>query len=468
MTQKTQNRWAGRRLWLLPALAALLLLAACGREEAAAAPTPAPTETPAPTAVPAPKEIELGGRAWRREAEVLVLPADTPLSALETALGEFDGLSTVTFVDGAVPWETQDALRRAFPDITFYWSTELLGRVFSARTERVSFAGEALTEADLKELEENAFRLSRLRSVDLTGCEIDNETLHALDAALGEIDVIWSFTVYGAEVRSTDEELDLSHIAVYDRGAELETALGWFSHLKKVDMSYCGMSNEELDALNRRHEDVRIVWTVFFSIFSVRTDETNFIAARTYNKAPVYSNDCAVLRYCTDMIALDLGHKDLTDLSFLYDMPQLQYLILVENNIRDITPIGSLKELKYLEIFWTKVEDLSPLINCTELEDLNICYIYSRPDPAFAVLMQMPWLERLWYCGNALKDEQVQALRENMPQCEMYLEPRGESTGGTWREHPHYYAMRDVFGMYYMPGGTNGVAADGSQIIING
>jgi hypothetical protein len=82
--------------------------------------------------------------------------------------------------------------------------------------------------------------------------------------------------------------------------------------------------------------------------------------------------------------------------------------------------------------------------------------------------MQMPWLERLWYCGNALSQEQIDALQANMPRCEMYLAPHGESTGGTWRYHPHYYEMRDVFEMYYMEGGTNGVAADGSQIVRRG
>ena len=80
----------------------------------------------------------------------------------------------------------------------------------------------------------------------------------------------------------------------------------------------------------------------------------------------------------------------------------------------------------------------------------------------------MPQLERLWYCGNNMTDEQLDELKAALPDTEMYLLPHGESTGGTWRTHPHYYEMRDFFGMYYMPGGTNGVAEDGSQIIIDG
>ena len=82
--------------------------------------------------------------------------------------------------------------------------------------------------------------------------------------------------------------------------------------------------------------------------------------------------------------------------------------------------------------------------------------------------MQMPWLQRLWYCGNGLTDEQIEQLQANMPACEMYMEKHGEATGGTWREHPHYFEMRDVFEMYYMPGGTNGVDDSGHQIVVRG
>ena len=50
----------------------------------------------------------------------------------------------------------------------------------------------------------------------------------------------------------------------------------------------------------------------------------------------------------------------------------------------------------------------------------------------------------------------------------MCIRDSGEPTGSTWREHPHYFEMRDFFGMYYMPGGTNGVDENGNQIIVTG
>ena len=40
-------------------------------------------------------------------------------------------------------------------------------------------------------------------------------------------------------------------------------AVGSMAALKKIVMSDCGISNEEMDALNRKFDDVRVVWTVY-------------------------------------------------------------------------------------------------------------------------------------------------------------------------------------------------------------
>ena len=44
------------------------------------------------------------------------------------------------------------------------------------------------------------------------------------------------------------------------------------------------------------------------------------------------------LQYCTDLIALDLGHNGIDDLSWLEPLQNLQLLILSDNRMKDITP----------------------------------------------------------------------------------------------------------------------------------
>ena len=412
--------------------------------------------------------VEIGSRRLVSTAERLQLPAALAGEDLYETLSLLPELRYVHFINGAVPIPAQDALRAAFPEIDFHWNVELLGRVFSSDAAELSWAGQALTEEDLALLRDNVFRFPAMERLDLTDCGLGTDELRPLAEALPGVCVVWTMELYGVTVSTDAAEIDLSLHLVRDGAAAVEEVLPCFPKLEKVIMTRCGLSNEEMDALNRRHEDVWFVWTVYFSIYSLRTDENNFIAARFVNHAELYSGQCYVLWYCTELQALDLGHKNLDDLTFLYGLPKLKWLILVENDLYDITPIGSLKDLIYLEIFNTKVEDISPLVNCKKLEDLNISYIYARPQAAFDALIQMPWLDRLWYCGCGLTEEQRAALREAMPACEMNLEPHAEPTGGGWREHPHYFAMRDFFGMYYMPGGTNGVDENGHQIVYRG
>lgn len=412
--------------------------------------------------------VSVGGKAVPMDAQRAVLRADTPLEELLDKLPFLPDLYRVSFAGGAVSYETQDALAAAFPGISFRWDVELLGRTASSAAKELSFAGSSLSERDVHTLCENLFRFPLLERIDLTGCGLAGEQIAAVRAASGAA-VLYELTLFGRTVSTDASELDFSGIRMgLSDVAVIEEALGEFPLLEKVVMCDCGISNEDMAALNDRHENVRFVWRVYFSGFSLRTDDTNFIAARVRNDFPIYSNDLEVLKYCPDLQALDLGHKNITHLNFLRYVPHLKYLILVENDVNDITPIGELQELTYLEMFWTKCEDISPLQNCKALTDLNISYIYCRPAKCLETLVNMPQLERLWYCGNNLDAGQLEELQAALPDTEMYLAPYGEPTGSTWREHPHYFEMRDFFGMYYMPGGTNGVDENGNQIIVTG
>lgn len=412
--------------------------------------------------------VSVGGKAVPMDAQRAVLRADTPLEELLEKLPFLPELYRVSFAGGAVSYEMQDALTAAFPALSFRWDVELLGRTASSAAKELSFAGSSLSERDVHTLCENLFRFPSLERIDLTGCGLTPEQIKAVRSASGAV-TVYELELFGKTVSTDALELDFSGIRMGLSGAAvIEEALGEFPLLEKVVLCDCGISNEDMAALNDRHENVRFVWRVYFSGFSLRTDDTNFIAARVRNEFPIYSYELEVLKYCPDLQALDLGHKNITSLDFLRYVPHLKYLIIVENDVNDITPIGELQELTYLEMFWTKCEDISPLQNCKALTDLNISYIYCRPAKCLETLVNMPQLERLWYCGNNLDAGQLEELQAALPDTEMYLAAHGEPTGSTWREHPHYFEMRDFFGMYYMPGGTNGVDENGNQIIVTG
>ena len=223
------------------------------------------------------------------------------------------------------------------------------------------------------------------------------------------------------------------------------------------DCLSCGISNEEMDRLNKQYDPIRFVWKVHFTLYTLRTDATYFCASdlpgNGYVAIKMTDEQLEPLKYCEDLIALDLGHMRYTDLSFLENMPKLQFLILVEAKFTDISPIGTLKELEYLEIFVNTIDDLSPLLQCPALKHLNIGYTSGFDT---SVLKQLTGLERLWYPGNKMSKEEIEELKAALPDTLCHVpdwDPDG-STGNGWREADIYFEMRNIFNMHYMPGGT--------------
>lgn len=56
----------------------------------------------------------------------------------------------------------------------------------------------------------------------------------------------------------------------------------------------------------------------------------------------------------------------LTDISFVEELTNLEYLITSYNSIRDITPVGNLTNLIYIDVSFNYIEDLAPLVTCRE------------------------------------------------------------------------------------------------------
>ena len=371
---------------------------------------------------------------------------------LESLLPLLPRLKTVDLRVSSFDAAQTDAFAAAHGELQTLFTVPLWGMEIPGDSTSLRLTSEAAGSAE--ELAAALKRLRRLEKLDLRDCPLSPDELVQILPCCEGVETDYVIRLYGRLFTAGTEEIDFSGMQIDDLG-ELETAIGLMPQLKKVVMCDCGIPDEEMDALNQRYAPIRFVWTVYFSIYALRTDATYFCAAdvpQLNYDAPVL-NDAQLypIRYCRDLIALDLGHMWIQDLSFLYNMPKLQYLILVGGRFRDITPIGSLEDLKYLEIFQTSPKDLSPLLNCKKLEHLNMCYCYGFD---LSPLKEMKQLKRLWYAG--LGTARGAALQEALPNTVVYCpytDPQG-STGGGWREDEAYYEMRDVFAMYYQPGGT--------------
>lgn len=260
--------------------------------------------------------------------------------------------------------------------------------------------------------------------------------------ALGE--VVTFQKTFTADTSAT--ALDLGEMQVKKLDAFIEY-LGQFPNLQQVDMFATRVYPASMDKLAQAFPQVEFGWTMRIGDHWVRTDATAFSTLHGNSDRQHTEEDFRYLKYCRNLLALDIGHNAVRDVSFLYDLPKLKVLILACNQIEDITPVGSLTELEYLELFKNDILDISPVQHCTKLLDLNICFNHISD---WSALEGLDRLERLWlFNSNNWSDkdpvpqEAIEALKAALPDCQ--IDSTSYSTLGGWRDHKRYYVVYNMF-----------------------
>lgn len=347
----------------------------------------------------------------------------------------------------------------ACPDIHTDYSFTLNGKSCTLDDESLDLVG--IKRRDIEELVKLLPSLSKLRTVELGAEEtkdasIEWEDIAQLVAAAPEADFNYSFTLYDKKFNLNDTEMDINHIKIYDNGELVRRILPCMSKLSYLDMDFCNVSNEDMAAIRDEFPNVKVVWRVWFGDnYSVRTDVEKILASRPVPGGALDDSDMEILKYCTDVKYLDIGHNPLiTDLSFAKCMPNLEVAVLAMNGCTDISALAECKHLEFLEIFSTNVSDLSPLSELKELRHLNIQYMPYLTD--ISPLYGLTELERLWIgCNTPIPAEQVEKMHEYAPDCEIDTTTMNNDS---WRYtgynekayeyilHPRYALLREQFG----------------------
>lgn len=224
-------------------------------------------------------------------------------------------------------------------------------------------------------------------------------------------------------------------------------------NLKKVDMFATPVNADQIAQLEAALPDVKFGWTMTIACSNpahperkfhyIRTDATAFSTLHNSRCRVHSSEDFAILKYCENLLGLDIGHNKVDDLSFLEYLPKLRVLIIGRNNITDLSPIRSCPDLEYLEAFTNSIESVEPLLSCPRLMDLNIPNNRIKDPELFA---QMTSLRRLWAFNyawrttnrNYVPEDIKKLVKEALPDCVVNF--RNSGTNG-WRENTDHYAV---------------------------
>lgn len=323
-------------------------------------------------------------------------------------------------------------------------SADVLGVKVKEGETTLDLTGVMKADSRIKQLISDLQQYPELTRVDLTGVSISTANKGLLVKTFPDIHFVWTVKLGNATFSSEDTVMDLDTPRGEVKLSQIAAALDALPGIERVIMHKYTPKLATLDSyLLTPYPDVQFEWTLNWLICNgrrirLRYDATVFSTGKG-RQDPRYTSKqiWEKLQYFPDLVAIDVGHNNVSDLSFLSNFPGLKRLICIDSKkpVTDISVLAELKELEYIELFMQDITDISALANHEKLLDLNLCH---NNVTDLSPLYSCTSLERLWISYNPnLTAEEVAKLQEKLPNC--VIETKSyESTGAGWRKHPRY------------------------------
>ncbi|MEX1376323.1 MAG: hypothetical protein AB1Z23_02505 [Eubacteriales bacterium] len=395
--------------------------------------------------------IYIGGKYYDSDIDEIDLSKSDDWNYAEASvvLEHFTELQKIQMKSTQISAEQYAKLREQYPRIEMKMSVLFCDRYYDADAKQLDLA-----ECEEIDAEALAYFIN-IEKIDFGERILNDRMMDTVMKNCPDAQYVWNVELLDDVYSSTEEDINISYTAVKDFNT-FKHRLKYLTSLKRINMTYCYLKNENMEELTQMYPHVKFVWRVRVGDWELSTDLKAFSTGKTEvfdgiryfgDGVNLLDEDAAKLKYCTDLEALDIGHQMyITDYSFLQYMPKLKILIVAWTQLTDINQITHLKDLEYLEIFSNNIVDFSPLSQLTNLKYLNCS---NNEMDSVDVFMQMPQLEKLWLvsCEN-ISEEDRQRLVEALPDCEIVFDAQSPTHGG-WRSRDNeiYRAMRETFGL---------------------
>ncbi len=326
---------------------------------------------------------------------------------------------------------------------------DILRKVNFDGAEYLSDVKSLTLTADINESEIDRLKyFTALEIVDARACDGD-ELVNKISELYPQLKINSPITFLGVKVGTADEVIDLrgKKYSLKEVKAALAENLQYFNNLKKIDMCGCGLKNSEMQQLVEAYPDIKFVWIVKFGRWKVRTDAVVFSALNSnIEEQKIYSekNYAPLFKYCTDLIAVDLGHSVIANISSISNFKNLRALILTDNKITDISSFAELKNLEFIEMNINRVKSVEPLKDLKNLKYINIYSSKSATD--LSSLYNHDNLE-ITIFHRTVSQEERQRFRESNPNCQAFfsVDSAKITTNKAWRNNPYRISLKKAF-----------------------
>lgn len=331
--------------------------------------------------------VPLGGKTFASTAVQLNLSG---IEEQEIALLQYLPYVKTVTVSGGEP-EVLTQLKKHCRETGITFRLQVAGSILSEDTEELTLSGAENGDVALLHLAEG------LKKIHFAEPKAEGRLLTSLAEALPDTSVTWEKTVFGLTFSQDAAQIDLTEIlaldsnqkpgdrTAYQRGldypvlhteeevrsavkvfkghplpdksgitpeliAEAEAAMAYFPQAKQLVMCGCELDNEAMADFRERHRgEYKVVWSVDCGEIAPRTDAA-YIMPVKFHVYYLSTKQAYNLRYCEEATAVDIGHMNVSDISFVEFMPNLEYLILAHTSIQSIESLSKCPKLKFLEV----------------------------------------------------------------------------------------------------------------------
>ena len=362
-------------------------------------------------------DVEVAGTRYTPDVEHLTLKDGSfETEELLSDLKHLPKLASLELPMTTLTADQMQSITDAFPKLTVTYTLELFGKEVGPDLEEVDLSNFTPGEVD-ENLLEKLRLLSGLTRVRLMNAEGTSNFAPAdvkrLMDYLPGVAMDYSFELFGQTVTTADERVEFKEVEIGNEGIpEIRAALDILPNCTYFLMDDCGVDNEVMAQLRDDYPNTKVVWRVFWSSKHHALTDVEMINANSVKTEPVQ-----VLKYCTEVKYLDLGHSSrLTDIDFVRYMPKLQICIIVDSNVVDLSPLANCPDLEWLEIVYCrKIKDISVLANCKKLKGVNMSMAYGIED--ISPLYGLKDMERLYLGSTSITKEMYEEACEAMPNC---------------------------------------------------
>lgn len=335
-------------------------------------------------------------------------------------------LKTIILENSDTSADLIQALKEAYPDASVGYSVQLPGQTVSSDTTSLDLSG--LRSDQVDEAAAALVNLPDLETIQLSDTMAISDVAKLAQACPGAA-FDYNFELFGQQVSASAERLEYVEAEIGNEGIDqIREVLPFMTKLAYLKLDMCGIDYEVLAQLRDDFPNIKVVWRVFFSGdgYNCLTDTEKIWATGS-----VTDGFTGPLKYCTDVVYLDMGHNCITNIDFVNYMPKLQVAVFSISWVEDISPLANCPDLEYLEIFSSRVTDISPLANCTNLQHLNMGNLPDMRD--ITPLYGLTNLKRLYCTMSYIPEDQQAKIQELIPDCEFQFGWMDPADKGPWR-----------------------------------